>query len=211
MKRAPTTSPFDVLDARFVAEARDALALPPATLPEIAFAGRSNVGKSTLLNALAQRRHLARTSRTPGCTRGVIVFDLALRSGQKLRLVDLPGYGFADRAKSERRSWGPLIEGYLRGRESLRGVMLLVDSRRGPEEEERDLVGFLSAAGVPHFMVATKVDKLTRAERGPALARIAGLAGVRVLGVSGESGEGREELVRLMSRLVGDDAPTSGV
>ena len=196
----PKQSPFDVLAAEFVAEARESGHIPVSTdlVPEIAFAGRSNVGKSTLLNAVSQRKGLARTSRTPGCTRGVIMFDLKLRSGVQVRLVDLPGYGFAQRAKTERKSWGPLIESYLLNRDTLRGVMILVDARRGPESEELELAEFLRTIKVPYVLIATKVDKMSRTERGLAIKQLAAENGVRVLGASGETGEGREDVVRAM-------------
>lgn len=190
-----------------MAEARDPGGLPPPTLPEVAFAGRSNVGKSTLLNAICQRKGLARTSRTPGCTRGVVLFDLRLRGGASFRLVDLPGYGFADRSKAERRSWGAMIEGYLSAREALRGVMILVDVRRGPEREEAELVEYLHAINLPFVLVATKVDKLSRADRGVALKQLARDVGARVVGVSGETGEGREDLMRAMLALLPSNAP----
>lgn len=198
----PGPSPFDALSAEFVAEVRTAGQMVPSSLPEVAFAGRSNVGKSTLLNAICQRKGLARTSRTPGCTRGIVMFDLRLRNGAAMRLVDLPGYGFAERSKSERRAWGPLIEKYLSNRETLVGVMMLVDARRGPEAEEIELAEFLRSIGVPFVLVATKIDKLSRAERGVVLETMAQKYRVRVVGVSGETGEGREEVVRAMLRLV---------
>jgi len=198
----PGPSPFDALSAEFVAEVRTAGQMVPSSLPEVAFAGRSNVGKSTLLNAICQRKGLARTSRTPGCTRGIVMFALRLRNGAAMRLVDLPGYGFAERSKSERRAWGPLIEKYLSHSETLVGVMMLVDARRGPEAEEIELAEFLRSIGVPFVLVATKIDKLSRAERGVVLETMAQKYRVRVVGVSGETGEGREEVVRAMLRLV---------
>ncbi|MFO0562287.1 MAG: ribosome biogenesis GTP-binding protein YihA/YsxC [Polyangiales bacterium] len=207
---APKTSgdPWLVTAAEFVIEARDAAQLPAPTVSEVAFAGRSNVGKSTLLNALAQRKGLARTSSTPGCTRGLIVFDLQFRSGKSLRLVDLPGYGFAARGRDEKRDWGAMIEGYLGGgRSSLKCVAVLVDARRGPEEEERQLVAFLSSVGVPFVFVATKLDKLAKSERFGALSRIGAEFGARVVGVSGESGEGRDDLLRVLLRMTGDSDP----
>jgi GTP-binding protein len=202
-------SPFDVIDARFVSESRSATQFPPESAPEIAFAGRSNVGKSTLLNAVAQRRALARTSRTPGATRGIIMFDARLRSGTELRLVDLPGYGFAQRAQGERRAWGPLVERYLLERGSLRGVVILVDARRGPEREENELIEFLQTAGRPFALVMTKVDKLTRSERGVLLDTVARRHGVRPLAVSGETGEGREALMRSIVSMAGVANATS--
>jgi GTP-binding protein len=204
---------LDVLQAEFVAEARDKQAIPEGTKPEIAFAGRSNVGKSTLLNSICQRRGLARTSRTPGCTRGVVMFDLAFRNGAEIRLVDLPGYGFAVRSKSERRAWGPLIEDYLLSRRTLRAVLILVDARRGPEEEETDLADYLRTLGVPFALVATKVDKMSRSERGVALEKMSRAHRVRVYGVSGETGEGRDALVKVMLRYASSESepgPTEG-
>lgn len=201
---------MDVLSAEFAAEARTQSAIPDGALPEIAIAGRSNVGKSTLLNAIGQRHGLARVSRTPGCTRGVVMFDLAFRNGARLRIVDLPGYGFAQRSKTERRGWGPLIEDYLMSRKVLRGVLILVDSRRGPEEEEVDLAGYLRTLGIPYALAATKIDKMARAERGLALDRMAKAHNVRVYGVSGETGEGRDALVKAMIRMAGVDPAPPG-
>ncbi|MBL8683766.1 MAG: ribosome biogenesis GTP-binding protein YsxC [Myxococcales bacterium] len=191
-----------MIEATFVTEARAAEGLPPPSCVEVAFAGRSNVGKSTLLNAIAQRKGLARTSATPGCTRGLVLFELALRSGEAVRIVDLPGYGFAARGRDEKRDWGAMIEGYLSsGRPTLAGVCVLVDARRGPEEEERQLVAFLSSVGVPFVFVATKIDKLAKNERFAALERVGRGFGARVIGVSGDTGEGRDELVRAMLRM----------
>lgn len=197
-----------MLSAAFAAGAREATQVPPPSVPEVAFAGRSNVGKSTLLNAICQRHALARTSRTPGCTRGINMFDVRFRSGASLRLVDLPGYGFAERSKSERRSWGGLIERYLRDRPTLKLVIILVDARRGPEQDEMDLVAFLSSVGAPFMLVATKVDKLSRSERGVALKTIAQRSGARVLGVSGETREGRDALVRTLLAAVAPEPPS---
>ena len=109
-----------VVDAQFVAGALDAQSLPAPTLVEVAFAGRSNVGKSSLLNAMMQRLGLARTSRTPGCTRQLNVFEVRCADGLAVRFVDLPGYGWARRSKSERHEWQGMIEGYLRRRAGLR-------------------------------------------------------------------------------------------
>jgi GTP-binding protein len=196
----------EVRDARFVAEARDAGSLPPVGPPEIAIAGRSNVGKSTLLNRLAGRKGLARTSKTPGRTRGIIFFDLDLGRGAPpsttaLRLVDLPGYGYAQASRTERDAWQPLIEGYTRARPTLALFVILVDARRGIEDEERQLYEWLGSEGVPAQVVITKVDKLSASERGALRARSRGwfgaAAGARRAApilVSGETGEGMSEL-----------------
>lgn len=152
-------------EARFVAGAAEPLALPPEGLAEIAFAGRSNVGKSSLVNALTGRRMLARTSNTPGRTRQINFFDL----GGRLMLVDLPGYGYADAPKSAIKAWTGLVRHYLRTRASLRRVCLLIDSRHGIKDVDRPLMSMLDDAGVSFQIVLTKVDKAKTGE----LARIA--------------------------------------
>jgi len=136
----------------------------------VAFAGRSNVGKSSLLNALAGRSRLARVSNTPGRTRGIALFEVEGR----FAFADLPGYGFAKVSRSEREAWKGLVEGYLSGCRSLRRVFLLVDVRRGPEEEERLLAEFLAARSVPFRWVGTKEDKLSAREKAAAAARFEG-------------------------------------
>ncbi|HET6147836.1 MAG TPA: ribosome biogenesis GTP-binding protein YihA/YsxC [Polyangia bacterium] len=157
----------EVLAATFLAEARDRRGLPAPGPPEIAIAGRSNVGKSTLLNRLAGRRALARTSKTPGRTRGIVFFDLDLGPLlPAIRLVDLPGYGYAKVARDERESWQALIEGYARGRPTLALFAVLIDARRGVEPEERQLYEWLGTIQVPAQIVFTKVDKLSASERG---------------------------------------------
>ena len=147
-------------------------AWPKVALPQVAFAGRSNVGKSSLLNALAGQKHLARTSRTPGRTRGIVFFEIDGRYA----FADLPGYGFAKVSRDERDSWKVLLESYFSSCRHLRKVYLLVDVRRGPEEEERMLAEYLSAAGVAYRWIATKVDKLKRTEMKAALDRFTGAA-----------------------------------
>ena len=203
-----------IVDASFVAGAAEGAQLPPPALAEIAFAGRSNVGKSSLLNALLGRRHLARTGSTPGTTRQLNLFHVRAADGLELTLVDLPGYGFAKRAKHEKSRWGALIEGYLSTRVTLRAVVLLVDIRRGAEQEERDLVAYIAGTKgratrpeVPVIVVATKIDKLPRAQRMPAIARIGADLGCRVLGFSSETGEGKEALWEtLRVRVAGPSA-----
>jgi GTP-binding protein len=189
-----------VVDAQFVAGATDAQSLPPPTLLEIAFAGRSNVGKSSLLNAMTQRKGLARTSNTPGCTRQLNIFEVRCQDGLTVRFVDLPGYGWARRSKVERNQWQGMIEGYLTDRSGLRAVVILVDVRRGVEDEERELVDFLrlprrvSGRPLELILVATKVDKIVASARKPTLERVAKGAGVRPIAFSAVQGTGREEL-----------------
>lgn len=194
-----------VADAEFTAGAVRVDGLPPPAIGEIAFAGRSNVGKSSLLNALMQRRSLARTSSTPGCTRQINVFHVRTSDGLEVGFVDLPGYGYAKRAKTEKVTWGPMLEGYLRERVTLRAVVLLVDVRRGLEDDDRQLIDFLrapraveAAKEIEVIVVATKIDKLALSARKPALDALKKASGVRAIGFSSVTGEGREELWRRM-------------
>jgi GTP-binding protein len=142
-------------EARFVAGASSSSALPPEGPPEVAFFGRSNVGKSSLLNALTGRRMLARISKTPGRTRQINFFDL----GGRLMLVDLPGYGYAEASKAAVKSWTSLVRHYLQTRAALRRVCLLIDSRHGIKEVDRPPMCMLDAAGVSYQLVLTKTDK----------------------------------------------------
>ncbi len=152
----------------FVAGATTEAALPPGSLPEIAFAGRSNVGKSSLVNALTGRTTLARVSHTPGRTQQLNFFDL----GGRLMLVDLPGYGFADASKREIARWTELIQRYLRGRPELRRVLLLIDGRHGIKEPDRPVMRLLDEAAVSFQLVLTKLDKVKATELAPRLAQL---------------------------------------
>ncbi len=141
----------------FVAGAMTADAIPPDTLPEIAFAGRSNVGKSSLLNAITGRTTLARVSNTPGRTRQLNFFSL----GQRLMLVDLPGYGYAEAPKHEIARWSELMRLYLKGRASLRRTLLLVDARLGLKPIDEPIMKMLDESAVSFQLVLTKADKLS--------------------------------------------------
>src|SRR6516225_9453362 len=158
-------------EARFLAGASTAAAFPRDTLPEIAFAGRSNVGKSSLVNALTGRRTLARTSNTPGRTRQINFFNLDAR----LMLVDLPGYGYAEAAKTEIRRWTALLRHYLQTRAALRRVCLLIDSRHGIKEVDYPLMRMLDEAGVSYQIVLTKIDALRAGELALIAERIRGV------------------------------------
>jgi len=214
---------FKIADARFAAGAAVAQSLPPSTAPEIAFCGRSNVGKSSLLNMLVARKNLVRTSRTPGCTRQINLFDVDVVGKEKWNVcfVDLPGYGYAARSRDERSQWQKMVEGYFSERPAWKGVVLLMDVRRGLEDEEEDLAEYLESLPRPDLdplqivVVATKLDRLARNEQKPALdkfekrLRTSGLHSLsgRVLGSSAETGEGREQLWRKIESLALKRAP----
>ena len=140
----------------FIAAAQNLTALPPISLPEIAFAGRSNVGKSSLVNALTGRKTLARTSQTPGRTRQLIFFSLASR----LQLVDLPGYGYARASKTDIKAWTKLTRKFLVGRQSLQRMFLLIDSRRGIGQADKEMMKLMDDSAVSWAVVLTKVDKI---------------------------------------------------
>ncbi len=183
-------------ECRFVTSAADPGHLPPARLPEIAFAGRSNVGKSSLINALTGRKALARVSRTPGRTQQVNFFDLAGR----LMLVDLPGYGFARAPLAAKDAWTRLIDAYLRGRTVLHRAVLLVDARTGLKDSDRTAMAVLDGAAVTYQVVLTKIDKVKPAELAAVRAAVAGEAARHgaahpdMLTTSAEDGTGVPEL-----------------
>ena len=174
---------------------------PPAELPEIAFAGRSNVGKSSLLNRLVRRRAFARVSNTPGRTRELNFF---LVNGAFV-LVDLPGYGYARVSKARRAEWRPLLEGYLRESAMLRGIVQLLDARRDPTDDDRQMLDLLAEIGVPTVVVVTKTDKLSAPavrERVHALAVELELDDHQVIPFSAVTGAGRDELAEALVSLL---------
>ncbi len=198
---------FRVVSADFLAGAGPGSSLPGPTQLEFAFAGRSNVGKSSLINTLLSRKNLVRTSSTPGSTRQLNLYEAKAADGAVFHLVDLPGYGFTRRSKTEQSAWAALIEGYLQDRATLAAVVLLVDVRRGIESDDRELMEFMDAAAnrsrrkVQVLIAATKLDKVARSSRKTVVANIAKDAGVPVLGFSSETGEGRDELWSALRRL----------
>jgi len=163
--------------------------LPDTELPEVAFAGRSNVGKSSALNTLLQRKKAARVSGRPGRTQRINLFQV----GDACIFADLPGYGFARVPEAVRAGWKPMIEGYLGERSTLRLVVVLVDARREPQELDLALVEGLVQAEIPCLVVATKVDKLTKSKKKPTLDALARAYGVPyVIAFSSVTGEGRD-------------------
>jgi len=196
---------MQILSAEFVTSAAARAGFPGEGLPEIAFVGRSNVGKSSLLNKLANRRALARTSATPGKTRLVNFFRIERRERPPLLFVDLPGYGWARVARKERAEWQRLIEGYLAGRAPLRAVLLLIDARRDPGDDERDFLPWLAERGMVVRLVVTKFDKLRPAEREQrlrAITRELGIPRESLVLTSAQTGAGIEELWGEIDALV---------
>lgn len=201
---------MDVLDAEFVAGATALGQLPAPTFAEVAFAGRSNVGKSSLINNLVRRKKLVRTSGAPGCTRAINIFRVRIRTNDDeahLDLVDLPGYGYAQRSKAERRSWGPLIEGFLRERPGLRGAVVIVDIRRGAQDDDLQLFEFLDSIGVTPILVATKIDKLPASKRKPAVAALRRELDRPLIAYSSVTGDGREALWKRILSVSSIDQP----
>jgi GTP-binding protein len=190
-----------VVEAAFVASVASGHLLPAPTLGEVAFGGRSNVGKSSVLNAVMRRHKLVRAGGTPGTTRAINFFFARTADGVGLHLVDLPGYGYSRVSKREAAGWGPLLEGYIRTRVTLRAVVVVLDVRRGLEPDDADLVDFVrresGAAQRPPLdviLVATKVDKIPRSALKPAVQHIARQAGQAPIAFSAVTGDGVDAL-----------------
>ena len=201
---------MDVLDAEFIAGATALTQLPAPTFAEVAFAGRSNVGKSSLINNLVLRKKLVRTSSAPGCTRAINIFRVRLRTDDEeahLDLVDLPGYGYAQRSKAERKAWGPLIEGFLSERPGLRGTVVIIDIRRGVQDDDKQLLEFLESIGIAPILVATKLDKLPASKRKPAIAKLRDQVGRPVTPYSSITGDGRDALWKRLLQVSSIDRP----
>ena len=195
---------MEIKSAQFVTS-MSAYAQPPNALPEIAVAGKSNVGKSSLINSLCRRKALAKTSATPGKTR---LINLFLLNGC-FHLVDLPGYGFAKVDKQEKQRWGGMMEAYFRETRELRLTLHLVDIRHEPTQDDVQMNAFLRATGQPFLVVATKADKISRGARMKNLAPICRALQVQpwqVLCYSSETGDGRDALLEALEKaLIGPE------
>jgi GTP-binding protein len=210
----PELDPLRIVEAEFKAGATAAGQLPAPTGVEIAFAGRSNVGKSSLMNALCGRRNLVNTSSTPGCTRQISFFETRSADGAIITLVDLPGYGYAKRSKSERSQWADLIESYLMERPTLAVVASLVDVRRGLEDDDRDLLTMLqgeprvSRLALRAVLVGTKLDKLPANQRKLAVQAFTNNSPIEAHGVSANLPVTHQKLWRRLRRLANVGAST---
>jgi GTP-binding protein len=177
---------------------------PKTGYPEIVMAGRSNVGKSSLINSLCARRSLARTSAQPGKTQTINFFEI----NEQMYLVDLPGYGYASKSKSKRKEWGEFIFNYLKDGDKIAVIIHLIDLRHEPMENDKDASAWLTQRNIPYIIVGTKADKITRGRRQAHLAAIRkGLnlpAHVPALIYSSETGEGRDELWREIRSILAE-------
>ena len=174
---------------------------PTHDLPEIAFAGRSNVGKSSLLNSLVRRKAFARVSKTPGRTREINFFSV----NDTFVLADLPGYGYARISKERKAEWKPLIEGFLRRSPTLRGIVQLIDVRREPSDDDRQMLDLLADVGIPTIICVTKIDKLSKgavADRIAEIAKELSIDGDQLIPYSAVTGEGRDELAEALVSLL---------
>jgi GTP-binding protein len=174
---------------------------PPPDLPEVAFAGRSNVGKSSLLNQLVHRKKMARVSNTPGRTREINFFKV----NDTFMLVDLPGYGYAKASKEQRAGWRPLIEGYLRSSPELRGIVQLLDARHDPTRDDVQMLDFLAELEIPTVVALTKMDKLAARERDARVSELSALVGLdseQIVPFSAVTGAGRNELAEAILGLL---------
>ena len=192
-----------IVETKLISSAGKLDKLPPEGPPEVAFAGRSNVGKSSLLNALTGRKNLFKVSQTPGRTRTIVHVDARLTSNAHIYLVDLPGYGFAKVARQAKKAWANLMESYLQERTTLHLVVLLVDVRRGPEQEEADLIDFLEENGVPAILVATKLDRVRKGRQQAELNQLQKELGIDVIGTSALKKTGIDQLEKVILRSSG--------
>jgi GTP-binding protein len=193
-----------IRSAKFICSAVTPEHYPPADLPEVAFAGRSNVGKSSLINKILNRKKLVRTSKTPGRTQLLNFFEI----NEIYRFVDLPGYGYAKVPAEVQKRWRPMVETYLTSRSNMRGMVLLLDIRREPSKEDLNLWHWLQTMSIEVVTVTTKVDKLSRNKRNKQIAAIAKTLGCKkeeLIEFSAMTGEGRHEIWKELLRLLGTE------
>lgn len=178
--------------------------IPDNTLPEIAFAGKSNVGKSSLINALMNRKSLARTSSSPGKTQTINFYNI----NSEMYLVDLPGYGYAKVSEAEKAKWGKMIENYLHTSKQLRAVFLLIDIRHEPGKNDKTMYDWIVYQGYQPIIIATKLDKLKRSQVQKAIKVVRTGLGLKgsdiVIPFSAETKQGREEIYALMDEIIAD-------
>ncbi|MGD8880714.1 MAG: ribosome biogenesis GTP-binding protein YihA/YsxC [Desulfobacterales bacterium] len=190
-----------ITSAEFITSATKPSQYPPARLPEVAFAGRSNVGKSSLINTLVNRKRLVKTSATPGRTRLINFFEI----NQRIGFVDLPGYGYANVPESVKKTWGPMIETYLSTRKVLKAVVVILDIRRTPRQEELNLLSWLHHYSIAGILVLTKTDKLSKnkqAQKHNLIAQILEIDKNDFILFSAKSRRGRDALWRAILSLV---------
>ena len=190
-----------IRSAKFITSLAELKDFPGRGLPEIAIVGKSNVGKSSLINKLANNGKLARTSSEPGKTRLINLYEL----NHELMLVDLPGYGFAKVSHDEKKRWAGMIEGYLSGSENIKLALQLVDMRHKPSNDDVDMINYLRHFGIPVLTVCTKADKLSRAEQNkakPVICRTLAVQPWDLIPFSSVSGVGRDQLLERLEALI---------
>jgi GTP-binding protein len=194
-----------IVSAEFVKSATEPSQYPEGKLPEVAFAGRSNVGKSSLINTIARKKNLARISSTPGCTRLINFFIV----NNEFSLVDLPGYGYARAPIASKREWGPMIETYLKHRESLESVIVILDVRRHPSEQDLTLIDWLRHYEIIPTVVLTKIDKISRSQakvRQRKIKELLALTADPIL-FSARTGEGKDVIWGAIKDLLARNKP----
>jgi GTP-binding protein len=197
---------LDINKSRFEITAVRSEQYPAGEMPEIAFAGRSNVGKSSIINTLLNKKGLARVSSEPGRTRGINFYNV----DDTFYFVDLPGYGFAKVSKEERASWGRMIETYLNNRRQLKMVLMLVDIRHEPTADDRTMYDWITGMGLTHMVIATKADKISRGRVQARLSEIRKTLGIRegieLTAYSSETRQGREQVWKEIERILAEQA-----
>jgi len=190
-----------IKSAEFVTSAVKPSQYPPAVLPEIAFAGRSNVGKSSLINTLVNRKRLVKTSSTPGRTQLINFFNI----NEEFTFVDIPGYGYAKVPASVKKNWGPMIETYITTRKTLKGVILIMDIRRTPGPEEMNMLDWLNHHGIPSIPVLTKSDKLSKTRQQKQLKEISNTLSAdknNFILFSAKSRQGKDEVWDAVKKVI---------